>query len=329
MKSLAFDARRKGLLLLSFGAGQDSTTLLYKFILDKQFRDGQLKGRNLVTVFADTGNERKATYDHAWMINDLCKQHGIKFVQLASEWTKNMHAKNGRDVGHLVSGYHSDSWSSLSVQYERNSNLAIRNNKSCTLNLKINPIYRWLDGFCDELMDSDGTGHYGKKHLVEYSAKYGKVEVIIGFTKGEERRIKKAGKPGKQKWWESIEKTFPLATDLKMDRLDCIKFLKDCPYPDCPPSMCKMCPNITKHTLIIMWHFDRWAFIEWCRHERAKIKKWGPVQLEKGKPNSHALGGKKNLIEELRAAMKKYEHMTLDEIREYDYSHGHCISNGY
>lgn len=330
MQELRFDLKRKGLLVLSFGGGQDSTTILYKLILDKPFRDSKLKGRNLVLIMSDTGDERKKTYDHVWSIKNLCKSLGIAFQYIASEETIKMHDEDGRNTDFIRAGFHTDSWASLGAQYKRNHNLAIRRNKSCTDNLKIKPIYRWMDAFCNEIMDNDDRDHKGKPHIREYAKAYGNIEVMIGFTKGEETRVKKAKKfSGGAKWWESIDKTFPLADEIPMDRGDCIDFMETSPYGSCPPSMCKMCPNITKHTLILMWHDDRAAFIEWCRHERRKIKRWAPIQEEKGKANTFALGGKLNLIGELRAAMKKFSHMTLEEIREYDFSHGHCISNGY
>lgn len=330
MTELLFVNNRKGLLLLSFGGGQDSTTILYKFLLDKATRDKKLKGRNLVVVFADTGDERKATYTHVWKIAALCKAYGILFRHLGSDETCKMHQKNSRDSSKIITGYHTESWPSLGGQYLRNHNLAIRKNKSCTDNLKIKPIYRWLDTFCNSLMLNDDRGHKGKPHIQEYAKKYRKIEVMIGFTKGEETRIKKARNfKGGAKWWNSIEKTFPLVDDFPMTRTDCITYMSNSPFDVCPPSMCKMCPNITKHTLLLMWFDDRWAFIEWYRHERRKLKKWGSTQEEKGKANTYALGGKYDLIGELRAAMNKYKHMSLEEIRDHDFSHGHCINNGY
>jgi 3'-phosphoadenosine 5'-phosphosulfate sulfotransferase (PAPS reductase)/FAD synthetase len=323
-----FDPKKKGLVVLSFGAGQDSTTILYRLIQEPKVRAKALEDRNFAVVFADTGNERPETYDHAWYIYNICRYHGIKFAHLASPETVEMHRKNGRDPSHLLTGYESRTWTSLGGQYRRNSSLAVRNNKSCTDNLKIRPIYRWLDHLCDQLMDNDGKGDRGKRHILEYTERYGRIRMMIGFTKGEEKRIKKSLNFAGAKWFSKIARTFPLA-DWGFDRLDCINYMQQSKFNDCPPSMCMMCPNVTKHSLIILWHEHRWEFIEWCRHERRKAEKWIPIQKAKGKRHVMALGRKYNLIEELRMAMKELAHMSYQEIKDYHFTHGHCISNGY
>jgi len=328
MTDLIFNITRLGLLVLSFGAGQDSTTIFYRFLLDPAFRSAKLNGRNLVLVFADTGDERAATYDHMWRIKDLCNAYGIKCIHLASAWTIEMHKKNGRSVDHITTGFHSESWAALAAQYLRNHNLAIRRNKSCTDNLKIKPIYRWLNSFCAELMGEKIKDH-GKQNIQAYAKQFGKIEMMIGFAKGEESRVKKAAKAGKQKWWQSIEKTFPLVDVLSMDRLECISYMETTPWGACGPSMCKMCPNITKQTLVLMWLDDRASFIDWARHEKRKLKKWAPIQAAKGEANSYALGGTKDLFGELREALETFKDWSLEDLKEYDFKNGHCISNGY
>jgi len=110
-----------------------------------------------------------------------------------------------------------------------------------------------------------------------------------------------------------------------------------------------------------MWYTDRWGFISWCRHERRKLKAWEPIiqqrrdnhQLklcaierlsvrgvsckpsyvkkmrEKKFNNSAALGGNLTLIEEVRRALKKFKNMSIQDLKDYDFSHGHCITNSY
>lgn len=57
------------LTILSFGAGQDSTALLYKIILDKDFRN-EYAPNDLVVIMADTKNEHDKTIAHRkWWAN--------------------------------------------------------------------------------------------------------------------------------------------------------------------------------------------------------------------------------------------------------------------
>tara|TARA_Y100000310_G_scaffold243676_1_gene248217 strand:- start:3266 stop:4267 length:1002 start_codon:yes stop_codon:yes gene_type:complete len=323
------NALENGLCILSHGMGQDSTTITYKLFTDADFRARTLDGRSLVIVFSDTGNERSDVYDHAWKIQDLCKAFGVLFVHLAGSDTIEMHQLKGRDTSHINGGFHTEAWSSLVAMYMRNHCLAIRNSKSCTDNLKIKPIYRWLNAFCADLLGVEKERSHGKRDLVELAEKTRPIKMMIGFAVGEESRMKKASKPGKQAWWQSVEKTFPLITDLAFNRADCIDFMQSTQWGACGPSMCKFCPNITKQTLVLMWLENRSYFIAWVRHERNKLNKWGAAQAEKEANNTGALGRNKNLIEELRLALAEFSDWSLEDLKEYDFRNGHCISNGY
>lgn len=322
-------AQQNGLAILSHGMGQDSTTITYKLLTDADFRAKALNGKALVIVFSDTGNERSDVYGHAWKIKDLCQSRGIKFIHLAGTSTVEMHTEAGRDCSHIELGFHTAAWDSLTVMYNRNHCLAIRNNKSCTDNLKIKPIYRWLNTFCADLLGVEKERSHGKRDLVEFAEKTGSIDMMIGFAVGEESRMKKASKPGKQAWWKAINKTFPLITELGFDRSACIDFMDSTDWGACGPSMCKFCPNITKQTLVLMWLENRSDFIAWVRHERNKLNKWAPIQEAKGEANGTALGRKGTLVEELRSALEEFKDWSLEDLKEYDFRNGHCISNGY
>ena len=75
------------LTILSFGAGQDSTTLLYKYILDKSLRERYAPGRFLV-LFADTDDEHPHTYKHITFIKNLCVKSVVSFVHLTNDMGK-------------------------------------------------------------------------------------------------------------------------------------------------------------------------------------------------------------------------------------------------
>ena len=67
--------------VLSFGAGQESTALLYLYLHDTNFRI-RFVPRRLVAVTADTGNEHPATLLHLAFVRRLCKRHGVEFHYL-------------------------------------------------------------------------------------------------------------------------------------------------------------------------------------------------------------------------------------------------------
>src|SRR5690606_12029267 len=116
--------------LLSFGGGQDSTCILYKIILDPAFRAKWVRGQ-LIVVMANTGNEHPHTYRHIRYINQLCKKHGIEFHFLTSKM-----------------GYHPTTWKSLIHQFKRNNTvMSVAFPRSCSDNLKIKPLYNFLDHY--------------------------------------------------------------------------------------------------------------------------------------------------------------------------------------
>ena len=124
------------LTVLSYGSGQDSTAMLYMYAYDKAFRDRYAPGEFLV-IHSDTGDEHPATYEHTEYIKWFCFMNGIEFVHL----TPNM-------------GFHSPSWPSLRSFYYRTSTVGSKAfRKTCTDQLKIGPIYRFLEKWIGE--------HYG------------------------------------------------------------------------------------------------------------------------------------------------------------------------
>jgi len=332
-------ALEQGILALSFGAGQDSTTILYQLVYNPAFALEKLQGRALIVIFCDTGNERKEVYEHLWMIKDLCAAYGIKFVHLAgnikSKKTKHstvdFHQAKGRDTDHIITAFHTSASNSLQAKNESNDSLPVRNNPSCTSNLKILPFYRYMNSLCAELLGKEKVRDHGKRDLVEFCGHTRKLEVMIGFAVGEEKRMEGASKDQPQKWWQSVEKTFPLITDLQLDRNGCIAFMESTPHGACGPSMCKMCPNITKQTLVLMWRLKerRNDLLDWIRAERRKLNTWAPIQAEKGATNIAALGSSKTLVEELRLALEKFEDVSTEDLLEHEFRNGHCISTGY
>jgi hypothetical protein len=119
--------QNKEITLLSFGGGQDSTAIFYKIIYDPEFKKKYVKGE-LVVVMANTFNEHPETYENVDHIRSLCLQNNIEFYLTGSEYIQNPSYKGG-----LV--YH----------YEKKNNVGSKVfQKTCTVNLKIVPIYEFL-----------------------------------------------------------------------------------------------------------------------------------------------------------------------------------------
>lgn len=332
------------LTVLSYGAGQDSTALLYKIVYDPEFRAQYVAG-HLLVVCSDTGDEHPETYQHIEDTKDFCAQHGIEFVHITNDM-----------------GFHPPKWGSLREQYNANKSVGSKCYvKSCTDNLKLKPIYDFLDHYVGEKW---GYGHAkrGKKNLKQLAAEHGKIRVILGIAAGEDgragpnytveqyrefqairkvqaaerKRCKEAGlpkpkfeekAPDLKKWMvESIEKVYPLI-DLGLDRQGCQDYIASTGHPVPPPSNCMLCPFMSEQELLWLYHHYREDYHDWVRIEANKIEE----HARRGTPVDKNFGvwGRKLLPEKLQEAMQKYGHMTIEELNEYKMSHGHCVKSQY
>lgn len=328
------------LTILSLGGGQDSTYLFYRLIYDKRFRKKYAPG-DLLVIMSDTGDEHLETYIHVRHLQKLAEKHMVDFVFLTNDM-----------------GYHSESWATLTTQYEKNKTCGMNaGQKTCTVNLKINPIYRFVsdwvgekylvpqdcaaDCYRDDFKANDGKlGKYGwYTNLVAYAGLYQKVRVIIGIAAGEEERVEKAKNAKVGKWMTlSVDRCYPLI-DIGYDRAKCQKGIRKFGHKVPLPSNCRRCPFISPIELLWQSRFDREAFDEWVVFERNKL--WYDVNGRKRSPKNQAkidrgetiksLGvfGTKTLEEKLADAEKKYGHMSDAELHEYKMSHGHCVSTSW
>jgi len=312
------------LTVLSFGAGQDSSFILYMIISFKWFRDKYVQGR-LVVIFSDTGDEYYYTYSHIMYIQKLCAEHSIEFYFLSK------------------SPYHPKTWKSLELQYQRNDNImSMTGARSCTDNLKIKPIYNFLDhyiaqefyGYTSEKIPK------GKNYIKKFAKDYGKIRVIIGISAEEKRRIMRPSKkaqrgmqrPLHKKWkhpiplWfrKGIEKCYCLV-DEAIARWDIHEHTEEMGFILPFPSNCKMCPYITKQELLWMWRFMPWEYFKWRYYESRKMIKWSC----KGDKNHGVKGEGKTLDDILKEAIDEFGHWTDDQLTEYKMSHGHCVMSKY
>ncbi len=302
------EAAEPELTVLSLGGGQDSTELLYRLVFDDGFR-ARYAPRKLVVVFADTMDEHAETYAHLDYLQDMCRKFGIEMVRLTPD-----------------KGYHgSGSWARGLVEFYRASRTVGSKcfKKSCTDNLKIKPIYRYL---ADRLAREYGFAREGqwrgKQPLVEFAKRFGRVRVLIGFAKGEEGRVADAA--SLPAWLRhTVARVFPLI-ELGLDRAACVAAMQSRGLPVPPPSLCQRCPYKSEIELLWTARALPAVYADWVELEAAKLAKFA----HKGKDN-YGVFGRRPLPVVLADAEVKYAHMTPQEIEAHRMSHGHCVASAY
>ncbi|MBE0362231.1 hypothetical protein PULV_a4048 [Pseudoalteromonas ulvae UL12] len=308
------------LTVLSMGLGQDSTALLYKYVYDEHFKK-QYAPNDFLVIFSDTGNEFPQTYEHLESIKIFCETHGIEFVHLIPEM-----------------GYHTGDWQSLEHFYEVKEAVGSKAYpKICSQRLKIEPIYRYLE---DYLGQKYGVKVGKKKGFRQFAVEFGKVQMMIGIAKNEEKRMSDAA-DRKERWYrESIEHIYPLV-DMNMDRKGCQTYIKSVGHKIPIPSNCMMCPFLSEEELEYLRRFEPKALENWIYYEKRKLNRWShleAVPVNKGTDDeprivyvNKNLGvwGKRRLPEMVSIVQEKFKNWTDDMIIDYRMSHGHCVASAY
>ena len=314
------------LTVLSFGGGQDSTAILYKYIHDADFR-AKYAPEDFLVLMSDTGDEHASTYKHVHFIKQLCEEHHIKFVMITEDM-----------------GYHA-SWGNLRSFMRRTDSIFGKAfPKTCTDKLKIRPIYNFLENYLKEhyamniaILKSlpQGTSlatsvrslrTKGRKNIYKaFEEEYGKIDVLLGIAKGEEKRLPDPAKADQMPKWQqaSINKVYPLI-DLGLDRQGCQDYIRSEGYTVPSPSNCVLCPWMNLVELLYLHRFHRTDYEEWVELENNKIQ----ANLHMGDRNL-GVWGKKLLPSKLIDAQEKHGHMTDEELQEYKMSHGHCVASKY
>jgi hypothetical protein len=341
MTTIVFDgfslmARR--LTCLSFGAGTDSGCLLQMYTHDAKFR-AEYAPEDFICIFCDTLDEHADTNEYRIEIQQQCKERGIPFFFITGDM-----------------GYHSSTWAGglYNTWNEKLTIGSVAFPATCSPNLKAVPFYHFL---ADYVRDKYGYTETGKKSLEAFAAERGKIDVLIGFGKGEESRMPDYepaqtafdfAKPlDTQPQWRknAIRLRFPLI-DMGMDRQACMDYLKSVNETTPPPSLCFSC--MYKGPIEILWsaRTDPERFAKWVAAEDRKLRAWADEDFRRARqkpenfrPNSEyknlgvaGRGEFKNgvfkpvtLLDTLRMAEEKYGHMTAAELDEYRRSHGHCV----
>lgn len=313
---------KKQLTVLSFGGGQDSTYILYRIISDPVYRLEFVKD-DFIVVMSDTGNEHDETYTHVKFIKELCLSYNIDFFFLTS-----------------AQGYHPNTWPDLITQLRKNSTImSLMFPRSCTDNIKIKPFYNFLNVYIankyyDQKLPSRTRN---KKWIKQFAAENGKINVLLGFAKGEEKRVQ-ISKPklrarqldcfrkSKYKpvvWIEkSILKSYPMIVE-GIDRAKAQEYILKTPWPLPPPSLCKICPYKGLPEILYMYRYMPDDFAIWVDLESAKIKKSSHRKVNLG------VKGVKLLPEIVTDAIALYGHWTYNQLLSYKMSHGHCVLSKY
>lgn len=319
-----FTPQTPPLTVLSFGGGQDSSTLLEMYIDDPQFRQRYAPGDFLV-VMSDTGDEFPETYRHVERTKKRCEDAGVEFVHITADM-----------------GYHSSNWQSLRHFYRTKNAIGSKAYpKTCTDQLKITPIFKFLENW---LSQKYGVQNRNKAGLREYAATHGKIRMMLGIASGEEKRMTDAASSPKRWYRESIENIYPLI-DLGMDRAACQQFLHDRGLRVIP-SNCMACPFLSLEELEYLRRFHAQSLDDWTGLEAAKLEKHkdksaiivtdddgNQVIGRDGNPKTvnknYGVFGVTPLPEKIKEAKQRFTDWTDHRIREYRYSHGHCVATAF
>ena len=311
--------------VLFVGGGQDSVALLMLYAHDETFRNQYAPDVNFVAVMSDTGNEFPDTISYVTGLETFCRIARIDFTFVKSEM-----------------GFHGRTWPSLTAQMERNSNvMGVAFPKTCTDNLKVKVCYRFLAQWL-----RDHYGYLGPDPAVyqQYRLAFGKLVTWIGFADGEQSRAQtpvpkpKAAIEGHQtelfapvdsgpayipKWRKQcVSHIYPLL-DLSHDRAACQRIIAGYGQPVPMPSNCMFCPfqNLAECVYLFRTQPLSWAY--WVEREAAKLAKFSHLTLNLG------VKGRLTLPEFLAKALLKYGDWTTEQLREYRFSHGHCVTSKY
>lgn len=295
-----------GLTYFLYGGGQDSTYILLKIINDPAFRAKHVKGRLLVAM-ADTGAEHEHTYKHVEYIQNLCWRNEIEFMFIRN-----------------TDGHHGRTWPTLTDQYRSNRSIgsaAFR--QTCSDNLKVRPCDNFLEAWIIRNYGYDGKK---KKAIYQFTQEHGRIQMIIGFAKGEEKRSSNGSKFDAVWKQRNVDRSYPLLIE-GIDRQACIDYNEIHINHPVFPSNCDICMYQSDQEVLWLWRFYPKRFREWRALEQAKIDKHAAngVLAEK----NYGVYGKLNLAQKLAKAHQRYGHMSDQELNEYKYSHGHCIKTKY
>lgn len=207
--------QRPPLTVLSAGLGQDSAMLAALCLEDKAFQRKYIPG-DLLIMSSETGMEHVETDQYRLRFAELCESRGIEYIHITPDM-----------------GFHPRTWPSIHAQWQRNTTIQSRLfPKSCSAQAKLYPWYRALNDYISRKYNYPAqVGRLSRAALYTYAEHYGPVPVMIGFSAGEERRVKDTPAGFMR---DTIQRIFPLI-DLGLDRSGCQLGIQalglEVPYP--------------------------------------------------------------------------------------------------
>lgn len=210
-KSLTTKEDMMMLRVLSFGGGVQSTVLALMAV------KGEIERPDYI-LFADTGDETRATYGHVWRVAKYASEHGLPFhVVSAGNIVEDVKSacdpSNGVKTGRVGQP-------PFFVASEHDTDHG-RLWRKCSSEYKIKPMEQWVRGIM-------GIAK-GKQFPREF-----KCVKLLGITTDEASRMKPS-----RNYWEEVQ--WPLI-ELNMTRWDCHRYLKAAGWGVVPKSSCKICP---------------------------------------------------------------------------------------
>ena len=293
------------LTAFSNGGGQESVGLFHMFRRnDFNFKERWARG-DTTHAMIDTGGEHPHTYETVEDIQVSANKSGIEFWFIQPSM-----------------GFHTPAWLSLDQHYDRDQTIGsvTFSRRSCTDNLKIRPFYRFLEWYLSHYYKRPYVGN--KQTIVQFAEEYGKIKVVIGFAKGEEKRVSKGDKD--PVWMQrSIEKIYPLI-ELGFTRKMTQEYLHSIGEKVPFPSNCMKCHYTSDPELMWLIRFYPYVMERWIQQEAAKLERFAHL-------GSKNLGvyGKTLLPQKMLEVIRDYGHLTDEELTQRKMTHGHCVMNSY
>lgn len=294
------------LTALSAGGGQDTAAILAMLLEDPKFRARHAPG-DLVVIMSATGDEYRETDAYVTRMAALCAARDVPFLHVTPDL-----------------GYHTAAWQTLHGQWERNTTIqsvAFRR-RSCSANLKLAPFYKALNAFVARRYGYvERVSNQHKAALHAYERDYGPLPVLIGFSKGEEVRVKEAPAGFMR---TVIRRTYPLMEE-GLDRRGAQEVTAQLGHEVPMPSNCRSCPFASPLDLLRLHHLDPQAFDTWAGFEARKLAapKW------QGTRNHTVLGNDLTLLQNLDRAEARYGHLGLEELDEIRFCRGHANTTSF
>ena len=198
--------------IISLGAGVQSTTMAL------MAAHGEITPMPDAAIFADTGAEPKAVYDHLdWLMSPNVLPFPVEVVRAGDIIADAHRALHGR------AHRHGRAASAPYFTLGKDGGAAPLR-RQCTGAYKVDPINARLR----EIVCLPKGARSPKDGGLP------RIRVWIGISHDEVHRIKRA-----REWWQ--ERCWPLA-ERRMSRGHCLEWLRANDYPDAPRSACTICP---------------------------------------------------------------------------------------